>query len=430
MVWVPREGFESRTTQHLKEVLGHALSSAQNPLVVTHATRGEIKGRTTYILTALKNHGLQEVTMMRPEDAPHNCQGYAFERSVSKQKRIAELLSPWKKDLMMAMRSGRVLVEGRFQQKVLRRLGVDFEDVGMEYFIPYPNRWINMPIEVLHKKLSLVLKDSVPSRENLSSYLVQAHRNALKDRWNRMSKEQKNAFRKMLREAYELLPPEEKERRSQQAREVTSEFWKRQTSVEKLQRLQACLSYRRSQQGSLAWRTALKAAKQRMLPEVKERVLEKLHEGYSKRMTPEKQASTGFKRRVAWTSEKKEEARTMMMKNSKIRENLDTNIKKARKALGDPAILKRTVDKTLTTKALKIAEAVNFLQSRLDEDPSLCIDRKERRTIREGCQRSLEAHNNGRLTVDDCCIKILEEGIKIMGAAGALSKSSGLKRRW
>jgi len=467
MAWTRSPDFELRTALHLQRGLGEALKSAQ-PFIVTHATRGDVAGRTTHVLSPLRRkHGLVEVTLLLPADAPHNAQGYAVERSAAKQEAVAELLAPYAADLLASLTTKRALVAGRFAQGVLSRLGADAKAAAERSYILYPCHWRNAPLQETHAKLSSILGVQTPSQEQLARYIIWAHRQSLRDRWARLSVEAKRAFcelRKLAYEAlppeekarrsqearlayealppeekarrsqearlaYEALPPEEKARRSQEARLLTRVHWKKSTAVERLLRTQACISHRRTPAGRAAWRQALREAKSRMAPEKKAAVMAALRAGYCSKMTAEAQARVGFKRRQAWTAEKRQAA-SLRMKSQHSAAAVQVNLLKAQAALRNPEVLKKRDDKRLTTTALKVERLILETMARLQADPDLELSTKERRTLRDSCRKSLAAHSEGRLSVNAKCVETLQAGERLSLEAGAASKSAGLKRRW
>jgi hypothetical protein len=137
--WQPPVGFDERTTQHLEDKLARVLREGQT-FILTHATRGEIAGRTTRILLRLHlRHGLQDVPLLQACDAPHDRQGYAIEKSADKQVRVAKLLRKYKTSLLAAMRAGRLLVAGKFAQGVVKRLGSAVAEAMESWCIKYPS---------------------------------------------------------------------------------------------------------------------------------------------------------------------------------------------------------------------------------------------------------------------------------------------------
>ena len=448
MSWKSSPDFELRTTQHLQGGLGEALRSGQ-PFIVTHATRGDVAGRTTHVLSPLRRkHGLVDVPLLLPADAPHSAQGYAVERSAAKQAAVAELLAPYAADLLVSLTTNRALVAGRFAQGVLSRLGADVKAAAERSYIRHPCHWRNAPIQETHAKLSSVLGAQPPSQEQLARYIIWAHRQSLRDRWARMSVEEKRAFRELrklayealppeekarrsqeARLAYEALPPEEKARRSQEARLAMRMMWKKSTAVERLLRTQACIAHRKTPAGRAAWRRALTEAKTRMAPEKKAMVIAAMRAGYSSKMTAEAQARVGFKRRGAWTAEKRQAA-ALRMKSHHSAAAKQENLLKAQAALRDPEVMKKRDDKRLTTTALKVERLVLETMARLQADPDVDLSTKERRSLRESCRKALAAHADGRLTVNAKCVETLQAGERLSLEAGAASKSAGLKRRW
>ena len=467
MSWKSSPDFELRTTQHLQGGLGEALRSGQ-PFIITHATRGDVAGRTTHVLSPLRRkHGLVDVPLLLPADAPHSAQGYAVERSAAKQAAVAELLAPYAADLLVSLTTNRALVAGRFAQGVLSRLGADVKAAAERSYIRHPCHWRNAPIQETHAKLSSVLGAQPPSQEQLARYIIWAHRQSLRDRWARMSVEEKRAFRELRKLAYEALPPEEKARRSQEARLAYEALpplekarrsqearlayealpplekarrsqearlamrmmWKKSTAVERLLRTQACIAHRKTPAARAAWLRALKEGRMRMAPEKKAMVIAAMRAGYSSKMTAEAQARVGFKRRGAWTAEKRQAA-ALRMKSHHSAAAKQENLLKAQAALRDPEVMKKRDDKRLTTTALKVERLVLETMARLQADPDVDLSTKERRSLRESCRKSLAAHAEGRLAVNAKCVETLQAGERLSLDAGAASKSAGTKRRW
>ena len=167
----------------------------------------------------------------------------------------------------------------------------------------------------------------------------------------------------------------------------------------------------------------------RMAPEKKAMVIAAMRAGYSSKMTAEAQARVGFKRRGAWTAEKRQAA-ALRMKSHHSAAAKQENLLKAQAALRDPEVMKKRDDKRLTTTALKVERLVLETMARLQADPDVDLSTKERRSLRESCRKSLAAHAEGRLAVNAKCVETLQAGERLSLDAGAASKSAGTKRRW
>jgi len=413
-------------------------------MIITHATRGEIAGRTTGILQRLsKKHDLREITLLLPQDAPHGKNGYALDKSAPKADNIAKLLHPYKEAVISALKDGRVLVAGNFSWNVLRRLGEDVQRALEEHRIIHPCHWMNFPVEGLQMKLKSALGEKAPTLDQLCSYIVKAHREALRARWRRMTRAERDAYTKlktdaynalpqeekdrraqMVSDAYNALPQEEKDRRGQMASDAGALFWKKSSAHQKILRTQACLAWRRSVTGKAAWKAALRRAKANMDHDTKERVVEALRQGYASKMTPVQQKIVGKKRRAAWTPEMREEA-SKRWKAGPLASSSAANMEKARavKAEKQPEVNK----KKLLTCALKLVERITEIMQRVAGGDALT--KPERRTLREQSQRYVELSLNNEIDLEEAQLEIFRNAEKLSREAGSSSKSEKLKMR-
>ena len=444
MPWTPLEGFDERTEAHHMATFVPALADVSCAMIVTHATRGEISGRTTGILKRLhKNHELKEITLLLPEDAPHGQNGYALEKSAAKATRIAELLQPHKEAILSALKEDRMLVAGNFAWSVLRRLGKDVRRALVVRRVVHPCHWMNVPMESLHMKLGTLLKTKAPSLEQICTYIVKAHKEALRARWKRMTPEERHDYRKMKSDAYNALPQEEKDRRAQMVSDAYNAlpqeekdrraqmvsdaglmFWKGASAYEKIARTQACLAWRTSATGKVAWKAALKKAKANMEAETKRRVMEACHQGYAEKMTCVKQKMVGKKRQAAWTEEMREEARKRL-KASPLASNGAAAMEKARtaKAEKQPEVNKRK----LLTCALKLVDRIREIMQRVSNGDALTTP--ERRTLREQSRKYLDLFDSDEVVLEEEQLAVFREAEQFSRKAGANSKSEKMKSR-
>lgn len=213
-MWVAPEGFEERTRRHHEGGLALLLADRARKIIITHATRGNIRGRTTTILETLsRHHRLAEATLLLPCDAPHNRRGYAIEIAKAKVDSISEILRPLEKDLIDAARENRVLVAGRFAWRVLSAVSEQVAEALHDKRIIYPCYWLRRPLDPIHQRLKEVLGEHAPDRDVLASYILQAHREALVNRWRRMAPHERLLYRLKLKATYDALPDEEKDRK-------------------------------------------------------------------------------------------------------------------------------------------------------------------------------------------------------------------------
>jgi hypothetical protein len=482
--WTPSPGFDDRTARHLAASLGRVLGE-RHPFILTHATRGEIVGRTTRILRELERHRLRDVPLLEAQDAPHDVHGYAIEKSAAKQKHLALLLAPYKDDLHAALLEQRMLVTGKFAQSILRRLGLKASE---DQCIGYPSCWRNLPIAETRQKLAAVLGPSTPTEEQLAGYIVVAHRQAMRARWKRLSSAERQAVRSLLCRAYAALPQEEKDRRAQlkadawaalpqeekdrraqlkadtwaalpqeekdrraqtvadayaalpqeeKDRRVTvssagmQKFWKAAPAVVKLARAQSLRASRGTVAGRTAWRVALCAARASMPKQTRLRVEAAMRRGYAAKMTTAQKTRMGLRRRQAWTEEKRQEA-AARFRGSSTEAAAAANLEKAHAVLKDPVTGKAALNKRLTTKAIKVEQQVRELKRLMNAGAAVAVfaDRTKRAALRNSCRGFLEWHAQGRLDVDEECVTLLKEGIEMVDAAGKGSKSEALKSRF
>jgi hypothetical protein len=464
MPWKPSDGFHERTLQHHTQVLLPLLEDRDAKIIITHAGRGIIRGRTTAILEKLSHlHGLREVTMLLPQDAPHNKKGYAIEISSRKVRAVAAILQPFKRDLLNAAKENRLLVAGKFSWRILSSLSAEIREAMMQKRIVYPCYWMRRPLTPIHSKLEEILGSQVPSQENLASYILAAHREALVNRWNRMTRVEKLCHRLKLKAAYAALPEEEKERRSQAAvdryaalpveekgrraqgvsdryaalpeeekdrradlaRETTSTFWKGVSAVEKLRRMQLLSRSIRSGEGKARWRASLRAAKAAMKPEVRERVFAAMRLGYRDKMTPERQRELGDRKRLAWSVEARAEAAA----------------REKRRHEEDPTRGQRVMERARAVKASKqnivnkqrletcARKLLTKIRERLASSELLELDKRDRRTWREQSGKFLDLASDKKISLQPEEVEIFEKAVKAALDCGATSKSKKLKAR-
>lgn len=429
MPWQQPAGFEERTRSHHEETLRPVLQADQ-VFILTHATRGDIPGRTTYILQPLtQKHGLKEVTVLQPIDAPHGVNGYALNTCAKKAKTIATILAPFKAELKSALSRGRMLVAGIFAYRVLSHLGLAEEAV--KWRILYPCHWRNAPITTIHSKLVEVLGTRSPTLSGLQNYICVAHSRAQRARWARMSHEDKAAYKDFLRKIYASLPPEEKERRAKVSSIEGKKFWQGSLASDRMRRIQACHAWRASPEGRKSWKAALKLARSSMDPVTRARCTALLRAGYASKMTPERRKELRSRRKSGWTAEKREAARQRQRQrllNPELLERRLANLEKAR------AIKLENIEvssaKKLVTHATNLAVRIRKIRQALEANPGQELSRAERRTFRESSQKYLDLLSAGTITLDAPTIAALEDAKQFSLDSGAASKSVKLKRRF
>jgi hypothetical protein len=220
--------------------------------------------------------------------------------------------------------------------------------------------------------------------------------------------------------AYTALQPEEKERRAEAARASMCMYWHHAGPIEKLQRVQAMHTYRNTVAGKKAWRAALRAARGRMMPETRVAVFSAMRAGYRRKMTPARQAEIGTKKREAWTLERRIEAAARGKANADIYRK---SISKAHEALRQPECMeKRNRARRETT-----AQATKKRVLAALEKKGTPLDKKERRSLRESCQKALAAVDAGRLSLSQEETDLFRKGMQLANVAGAESKSAKLR---
>ena len=201
-------------------------------------------------------------------------------------------------------------------------------------------------------------------------------------------------------------------------------FWKGASAYQKIARTQACLAWRRSATGKVAWKAALKKAKANMDPETKLRVMEACHQGYSAKMTPVRQKIVGKKRQSAWTEEMREEARKRL-KASPLASNGAAAMEKARaaKAEKQPEVNK----KRLLTSALKMVDLIKEIMQRVSNGAALTT--RERRTLREPSRKYLDLFDKNEIVLEEAQLEVFRNAEQFSREAGANSKSEKMKSR-
>lgn len=386
-------------------------------MIIIHASRGEIRGRTTGILEGLsKYHGLREITLLQPMDAP---QGRDLEKSAQKAAWIAMLLEPHVEMLVKAATEGRILVAGKFAWNMVRRASPALQTLLSSRRVVHPCHWRNRRLERILAKLQEVLRVSAPLPDQLATYVVQAHREALRDRWARMSPEEKMLYRQRKVALYVALPQDEKDRRARVSQTVTAQYWERTSATLKLLRGQARLAWRRSKEGRSAWTTALRAARAAMA-----RVRKARREGCAARMTPERQRALGLKRKASWCEEKRRAAaRRQRMRNAGTPEVALTALCKAR------ATRMRNIEavskQRLPTCAWKLLETVRTLMQR--PEAGELLNKQERRTLRERGSFYQDLAAEGSIALEQEALDLLARGIAASQDEASSSKSSKLR---
>jgi len=448
MPWQQPAGFEERTRSHHEETL-RPVSQADQVFILTHATRGDIRGRTTYILQPLtQKHGLQEVTLLQPVDAPHGVNGYALNKCAKKAKTIAALLASFKTELESALSRGRMLVAGMFAYRILSLLGLAEE--AAKWRILYPCHWRNAPISTIHSKLVEVMGSRSPTLSKLQHYIYEAHSRSLRERWARMSHEDKAAYKEFRRKIYAALPPEEKERRAKAVAEIYAalppeekerrakvssiegkKFWQGSPASLRMARVQACHAWRASPEGKKSWTAALKVARASMDPVTRARCTALLRAGYASKMTPERRKELRSRRKSGWTSEKREAARQRQRQrllNPEYLKRSLANIQKGRVVRMEN--IEVSCAKTRVTCAANLIDRFRKIKQALEANPGQELSKVERRTFRERSQKFLDLHDAKTIVLDAPTIAALKDAKQFSLDSGAASKSVKLKRRF
>ena len=486
MPWQQPAGFEERTRSHHEETLRPVLQADQ-VFILTHATRGDIPGRTTHILQPLtQKHGLKEVTLLQPVDAPHGVNGYALNKCAKKAKTIAALLAPFKTELKSALSRGRMLVAGIFAFWILSFLGLAEE--AAKWRIVHPCHWMNAPISTIHSKLVEVMGSRSPTLSKLRYYIYVAHSRSLRERWARMSHEDKAVYREFRRKIYAALPPDEKARRStgvaeryaalppeEKERRATGiaeryaalppdekerrstacaeryaalppeekerrgkvssiegkKFWQGSLASYKIKRMQACHAWRASPEGKKTWKAALKVARASMDPVTRARCIALLRAGYASKMTPERRKEMRSRRKSGWTAEKREAARqrqSQRLLNPEYAEHTRANLQKAMAVRTEN--IEVSCAKTRVTCAANLIDRFRKIKQALEANPGQELSKVERRTFRERTQKFLDLHDAKTIVLDAPTIAALKDAKQFSLDSGAASKSVKLKRRF
>jgi hypothetical protein len=179
-------------------------------------------------------------------------------------------------------------------------------------------------------------------------------------------------------------------------------------------------TYRNTMAGKKAWRAALKAARGRMMPETRAAVFAAMRAGYRRKMTPTRRAEIGSKRREAWTREKRIQAAARGRANADIYRK---SISKAHEALRQPECM----EKRNRARRATAAQATKKRVLAALEKQGAPLDKKERRSLRESCQKALAAMAAGRLSLSQEENDLFRRGIQLANVAGAESKSAKLR---
>lgn len=185
--------------------------------------------------------------------------------------------------------------------------------------------------------------------------------------------------------------------------------------------MQALSNSIRSGEGKARWRASLRAAKAAMKPEVRARVESLLRKGYREKMTPERQAELGQRKRLAWTQEARQAAAArerQRQEDDPARGQRLMATARAAKAEKQEEVNK----KKLETCARQLVEKIKGLLSSTEE---VVLDKKTRRALRERGERYLLLASTGMIKLSDDETKILREGVDASRKCGATLQSRG-----
>ena len=426
MLWVSSPEFEARTEAHLAAGLASALAAGKK-VIITHARRLDVAGRTTYMLAPLvERHGLHEVTLLQPEDAPHNKQGFAVQTSAAKQIAIAALLMPHKNSIVAALENKKALVAGNFARMIMGRLDIDMRDQFAHACIAYPCWWSKFqlyPVIETHAKLASILALTTPTLGQVKKYIVVAHNQALRDREDRLSPEEKLRRSEEARQRWDQLPQAEKLRRSEEASSSMELVWERMGLLDKLARIMALTRSLRTMEGKKKWVAKLTQAWKKWTPQQRVARMANMRKGYREKMTPEKQAATGQKRKLAWTDEMKSAASERGSTAEGV-EQAKTNLASAHKKLKEPEAM---ANRTAKNKQAAVEKHVKTVTELLKADP-LTWTKADRRQLCTSSQRWLN-QDGGEVALTDLQKEKFEEAVKKSKETGAALKSEKLKSR-
>ena len=418
-----------------------------------------------------RDHGLMEVTLLSPQDAPHNRSGFAIEKSLGKRAAIARQLEKYLEAISSAFKANRVLVAGGFAQHVLKlafekhKAKLTVQQMINNASIAYPCWWSQFkkyPVKHTAAKLASVLGAGAPSSTRLKTIIVYAHNQSLRDRearltpeekaqrseearlrwerlpqeekdkvseearlrWERLPQEEKDKVSEEARLRWERLPQEEKERRGLQSSVEMMQVWARMSFQEKLRRKNALLAPRLSAEGKRRFRLSLVNAWLRSDPVLRQRRITQLRAGYKLKMTTERQAEIGQKRRLAWDEDRRQAARERGLQPANL-EIAKANLDKAHQALKESGRMEVRNDKKRQTELQKHLEVLKALVARNPSDWS----KEQRRTLRDRSRKWLKDAEQQKVQMSDATKELLEQAIAKSVEFGAEAKSQGLQDR-
>jgi len=104
------------------------------------------------------------------------------------------------------------------------------------------------------------------------------------------------------------------------------------------------------------------------------------------------------------------------------------NLAVAQQVLQNPEMRAKVTTSILTTKAMNVEAKVEALLKRRNEDPeNFTMDKKERRSIRESCQKALKNSSGSKTHLEAESIQLLQAGIDVCNKVGSTSKSAKLQ---
>jgi len=236
-------------------------------------------------------------------------------------------------------------------------------------------------------------------------------------RWERLPQEEKDKVSEEARLRWERLPQEEKERRGLQSSVEMMQVWARMSFQEKLRRKNALLAPRLSAEGKRRFRLSLVNAWLKSDPVLRQRRIAQLRAGYKLKMTTERQAEIGQKRRLAWDEDRRQAAHERGLQPA--------NLEIAKANLDESGRMEVRNDKKRQTELQKHLEVLKALMARNPSDWS----KEERRTLRERSRKWLKDAEQQKVQMSDATKELLEQAITKSVEFGAEAKSQGLQDR-
>ena len=202
------------------------------------------------------------------------------------------------------------------------------------------------------------------------------------------------------------------------------QVWARMSFEEKLRRKNALLAPRLSAEGKRRFRRSLVNAWLRSDPVLRQRRIAQLRAGYKLKMTTERQAEIGQKRRLAWDEDRRQAARERGLQPANL-EIAKTNLNKAHQALAESGRMEVRNERKRQTELKKHLEVLKALLAKNPSDWS----KEERRTLRERSRKWLKDAEQQKVQMSDATKELLEQAIAKSIEFGAEAKKQGLQDR-